>query len=149
MTQKIGKNKQYTVFISHSSKDSWIAKQIAFVIEQKGKKFCIKTVLDEKDFETGDIIDETIRKSIQNCSEFLVLLSSASIQSDWVKIEIGMALACEKRIAPILEKINPDEMPKCINHKIAIDLNNFDNYLKQILNRVKEYANDDKAKRKN
>jgi len=63
------------VFISHSGKDRWIAKQMANLIEEKGREYNVKTFLDEKDIEGGDSISESIRESIEKCDEFLVLLS--------------------------------------------------------------------------
>jgi hypothetical protein len=36
MTQKSQTRKSYLVFISHSTKDRWIAKQMANLIEEKG-----------------------------------------------------------------------------------------------------------------
>jgi hypothetical protein len=37
----------YLVFISHSSKDRWIAAQMAAVIERKAKRYGVRTFLDE------------------------------------------------------------------------------------------------------
>ena len=64
---------------------------MANAIEEKGKKYGIKTFLDEKDIEGGESIPEAIRKNIQECNEFLVLLSRYSINRPWVLIEIGAA----------------------------------------------------------
>lgn len=37
---------QYLDFISHSTKDHWIAKQMARLIEEKGRRLGVKTFLD-------------------------------------------------------------------------------------------------------
>ena len=49
-------SEDYLVFISHSSKDRWIARQMARLIEERD----IKTFLDEKDIQGGDLISESI-----------------------------------------------------------------------------------------
>ena len=128
----------YLVFISHSTKDRWIARQIANLIEQKGKRYGIKTFLDEKDISGGELIPEIIRKNIQMCSEFLVLLSHYSIKSNWVVAELGAAWGLGKRITAIIDKINPNEMQDIISLYKAIDLNDFDRYIVELISRVKE-----------
>ncbi len=130
--------KAYLVFISHSEKDRWIAKQIATLIEEKGREHGVQTFLDEKDIAGGESIPESIRRNIQECREFLVLLSRYSIDRPWVLIEIGAAWVLGKRIIAITDKVTPDEMPDIITPYKAIDLNNFDEYLEQFINRVKE-----------
>lgn len=91
MSKKARTTKSYLVFISHSTKDRWIARQMANLIEEKGKKYGIDIFLDEKDIEGGESIPESIRRNIQECNEFLVLLSRYSTGRPWVLIEIGAA----------------------------------------------------------
>ncbi len=126
----------YLVFISHSSKDRWIARQMARLIEERD----IRTFFNEKDFQGGDRIPETIKKNIKECKELLVLLSSASVQSDWVKYEIGAAWVLRKRIVPIVDKLSPEQMPVLPEQVKAVDLNDFDNYLNNLGERAKRTA---------
>jgi TIR domain len=65
----------YLVFISHSSEDRWIARQMAAIIERKAKRDGVRTFLDEKDLEAGTIIPEEIRPHLESCEEFLLLLT--------------------------------------------------------------------------
>lgn len=132
---KTGKN--YLVFISHSTKDRWIARQMANLIEAKGRKYGVRAFLDEKDIEGGQSITEAIVKNIKECDEFVVLLSHDSINRSWVLVEIGGALLLDKLIVAIIHKILPKEMPDVIVQHRAIDLNDFDIYLEQLLMRAK------------
>jgi len=138
MTQKAQTRKSYLVFISHSKKDRWIAKQMATLIEEEGREYGAKTFLDEKDIAGGESIPESIRRNIQECDEFLVLLSRYSIDRPWVLIEIGAAWVLERRIIAIIDKVTPEEMPDIITPYKAIDLNSFEEYLEQLINRAKE-----------
>ena len=138
MTQKAEQEKGYLVFISHSAKDRWIAKQMATLIEEGGREYGVKTFLDEKDIEGGESIPESIRENIEGCDEFLVLLSRYSIDREWVLIEIGAAWGLRKRIIAIIDKVAPEEMPGIITPYKAIDLNSFEEYLEQLINRAKE-----------
>ncbi len=129
---------RYLVFVSHSTADRWIAKQIANQIETKTRKYGVKTFIDEKDIEGGDSIPESIRKSIRGCDEFLVLLTPCSIHRPWVLTEIGAAWILSKRITAIIDKISPDELPDVIIPYKAIDLNQFDEYIGQLTTRAKK-----------
>lgn len=138
MTQKVQTGRTYLVFISHSTNDRWIAKQMAALIEERCQTYGVKTFLDEKDMAIGESIRESIRKNIQECDEFLVLLSRYSIDRPWVLIEIGAAWVLGKRIITIIDKVTPEEMPDIITPYKAIDLNDFDKYLEQLYILVKE-----------
>ncbi len=118
------------IFISHSSKDQWAAKRISEDLIKLGAK----TFLDEKDIETGQSIDDSIKKHLKECSDFLVLLSPASIKSEWVLIELGGALALEKRIVPILFYVGANEIPQAINLKLSRDINSIHLYYNEIKN---------------
>ncbi len=111
---------------------------MANVIEEKGQKYGIKTFLDEKDIEAGESIPEAIRKNIQECNEFIVLLSRYSIDRPWVLIEIGAAWVLGKRIVAVIDKVSPEEMPDVTAPYKAIDLNRFDEYIEQLVNRTSE-----------
>lgn len=138
MAKKTQTVKSYLVFISHSTKDRWIARQMAALIEEGGQEYGVKTFLDEKDIAGGDSIPDSIRRNIQECSEFVVLLSRYSVDRPWVLVEIGAAWALGKRIVAIIDKVTPEEMSDIIASYKAIDLKNFNDYLEQLFNRAKE-----------
>jgi hypothetical protein len=93
--------------------------------------------LYEKDIGAGASIPGSIRKSLRECGEFLVLLSRYSLESHWVSIEMGAAWVLGKRIIAIVDKITPEEMPDIITPYKAVDLNDFDQYLQELFQRVK------------
>ncbi|HZE63680.1 MAG TPA: toll/interleukin-1 receptor domain-containing protein [Pyrinomonadaceae bacterium] len=124
----------YLVFISHSTKDRWIAKQIAKLLEESGD---VKTFLDERDIKVGDSIPESIRSNIQQCNEFLVLLTKNSLDRPWVLIEISAAWGHGKRIIAIIDKVAPEDMPEIMLPYKAIDLNDLDEYIRQLGERIK------------
>jgi hypothetical protein len=124
------------IFISHSSKDKWAARRISEDLISLGAI----TFLDEKDIETGQSIDHKIQKNLKDCDDFLIILSPASIKSEWVLIELGGALALEKKIIPILLYVGANEIPQVINLKLARDINSINLYYdeaKQLLKGAK------------
>jgi hypothetical protein len=121
-----------TIFISHSSKDIWIAKHIAADLQKKGGR----TFLDETDMMSGEDIKKSLRENIQKCRKLVILVSSFSIKSWWVAWEIGLAEAFKKRIIPILDKVETNQVHPLIAPHKAIDLNDLDKYLASIVKRT-------------
>jgi hypothetical protein len=125
----------YTVFISHSSKESWIAKQIAKEIETLGAR----TWLDLKYLHGGDEIRRSIERGIRTSHEAIVLLSANSITSQWVIYEVGAAHIQRKRVTPILNNLAPDETLEPLKGIKALDLNDFDKFLVELAERIKKH----------
>jgi hypothetical protein len=125
---------KFLVFISHSTKDAWIARQIARLLEATG---FIDTFLDERDIKVGDSIPESIRTNIQQCNEFLVLLTRNSVNRPWVLIEVSAAWGQGKRIIAIVDKVTPEEMPEIMLPYKAVDLNDLEEYIRQVVERIK------------
>lgn len=95
----------------------------------------IQVFLDEKDIEAGQSIADSVRTSIEDCDEFVVLLSHNSMGRPWVLIEMGAAWGLRKPIIAVIDKTGPNDMPDIIKPFKAIDLNDFDEYLTQLRNR--------------
>jgi hypothetical protein len=74
------------VFISHSSMDTWIAKQIATLIGQCGAT-CF---LDEADVQIGDDFEDKIREAANASGELLVLLTPWAIERPYIWLEMGV-----------------------------------------------------------
>jgi hypothetical protein len=133
--KKQGKTKtdsgRYLVFVSHSSCDAWIAHQMAKELKSLGAECW----LDQKDLKGGDQIIDTIVDGIRKCNEAVVLISSTSVSSQWVNFEIGAVVILDKRVTPILNNVAPDAMAPMKGVK-AIDLNTFDEFLKQLKARI-------------
>ena len=123
------------VFISHATQDTWIARHIASDVEKIGnrKRKRVATYLDAKDIRAGEVFTESIRRNIEECSKFLVLLSSASVARPWVIFESGAAVQLRKTIIPILDKLEPSEIPSPLARYQAVDLNDLEKHLAQIV----------------
>ena len=111
MAAKRRSREAYRVFVSYSHKDRWIAKHIVKEIESRAKG-AVHVFLDEKDIEAGQHIAEEIREAIEQCEEFVVLLSPNSKGREWVLIEMGAAWGLKKQIMTILHNLSPQEMPE-------------------------------------
>jgi len=122
------------IFISHSSKDKWAARRIAKDLDALG----CSVFIDEKDIKTGESIDAAIRTNLVDCDHFLILISPASLGSEWVLLELGGAIALSKTVIPILLYVGVNEVPQAINLKLARDINELDRYYDEIISIVKK-----------
>jgi len=134
------------VFISHSSKDRWVAKQIREQIIRCGGS----TFLDETDIDHGDDFDEKIVSAADECGELLVLLTPWSTQRPYIWLEMGLFWQ-KKRVVGVLhgitaEQISMDErIPSLLKKIDLVDINNIDSYFSQLQKRIKN----GKQRRKN
>ena len=117
----------YTVFISHSSKERWIAKQIAKEIKAIG----VKTWLDDTDLDGGDEIESTITRAIQESQEVLVVISMNSSMSQWVIYEAAIAKVKKRRITPVYNNVGADLIAPLRGIK-GYDLNDSDKFLLEL-----------------
>jgi hypothetical protein len=133
------------VFISHSSRDRWIARQIDFGVRRNRG---VATFLDEKDLQGGDAISETVRAELRRCDELVVLLSSASLTSDWVKAEMGAAWGLRKRIVVLLDKLQVRDIPQVFTDYKAFDLNDAERYFQEVRSRAARTRRSAKTRKK-
>lgn len=116
------------IFISHSSHDKWVARQISKMLEADKHE----TFLDEKDIKTGDSINKEIQKHLKDSDHLLLLISPASVSSQWVFIELGGAIALDKKVIPVLLHVGSNEIPSAISNLLARDINDLDKYFQEL-----------------
>lgn len=84
------------IFISYSSHDAKIAFKIVEYLEENG----IKCWIAPRNIESGLDYTDVINNAIEECSALVLVFSTASIQSQFVKKEITTAVSFNKTILP-------------------------------------------------
>jgi predicted nucleotide-binding protein len=124
----------YWVFISYSTRDSWIAHVMKERIEALGAKVYIYEI----DLAGGGVIVDEIIRGIDACHEAIVLVSPHTLQKpDWVIFEIGAIRGQHKRVTPILNNVDPEDLGPAKDIK-GVDLNRFEQFLVQLRKRIGE-----------
>ena len=126
------KRRAYSVFLSHATYDKWIARILCEKIEAAGAV----VFRDDRDIEGGEAIPAAIRKAIRDTDEVVVLLTPESITRQWVLIELAMASMAEKRIVPLLNHIDSQQIPGIIRDARGFALNDLDGYLADLTKRM-------------
>jgi len=135
------KVKKPRIFISHSSSDSWVARQLEAHIRRCGAD----TFLDSEHIDHGDDFEEKIIDASGDCTELLVLFTPTARDRKYVWLEIGMFLGARKRIIAALygvrkEEIATDQMtPVALKRIDSVELNEIDSYLAQVQRRVEDW----------
>ena len=91
------------VFLSHSSKDQAFAGRLAAVLGRHG----LKVFYSRKSIRGAQQWHDEIGQALARCNWFLLVLSPAAVDSEWVKRELVYALQSRryrKHIAPLLLK---------------------------------------------
>src|SRR5215212_6871352 len=132
------------IFISHSSKDTWIAKQIAREVSLNGAT----PFLDEADIEVGEDFEESILNFLEQAHELLVLLTPWALDRPYVWAEIGAAWGRRIPIVDILHKMTATEfqsgsgVPIFLKKRDLLDINNIELYFQQLKARTGEIVNE-------
>jgi hypothetical protein len=127
----------YQVFVSHATADKWIARIVCEKIESAGAT----TFRDDRDIHGRDDIPDEIRRQIKKSKEIVVLLTPESVNRQWVTLEVGAAwgLSERMRITMLTCHVSVDPIPALLKTKKAISLNDIDNYLNELAQRVRGY----------
>lgn len=128
----------YRVFISHSSEDTWVAKQLARILRDHGAS----TFLDEADVEYGDDFEDRILEAARSSQEMLVLLTPWALKRPYIWLEIGAVWGLGRRVVGVLHGLSPSELvtqdgtPALLKRIDLVQLNRVDEYLNQVGARV-------------
>ena len=129
----------WLVFISHSSMDTWVARQIAKGVEAAGAS----TFLDETDVAVSEDFEEKILKALDTAKELLVLLTPWSLTRPYVWAEIGAAWGRRIPIVGVLHGLTPEDLqsnsnvPTLLKRRSLIQLNDIETYLEELAERIK------------
>ena len=135
----MGSKRKHLVFISHSSLDTWIAKQLAREIRAIGAQ----PFLDEATIEVGADFEDEIRKFLGRAHELVVLMTPWALERKYVWTELGAAWGRKLPIIVLLHGMTPGELqnkpgvPNFLKKRDMIELNDVDQYLKELRDRVR------------
>ena len=129
---------EHKVFISYSHADKLVVENIHNFLIETG----VPSFRDEKNIGWGDKITLSVNDELMSCNTFLVVLSPASIKSSWVMLELGQALAMNKKILPYLTHSSLDIPDLLRDTKNISDLESLKKYFTELeeINKTKSFA---------
>src|SRR5215210_5836292 len=94
------------VFISHSGRDTWVAKQIAREVSACGAT----PFLDEAEIDVGADFEEEILGFLEKADELVVLLTPWALDRPYVWAELGAAWGRRIPIVGLLHGLSAGEL---------------------------------------
>src|SRR6185436_10262483 len=74
---------KYDVFLSHSSKDKPIVRELANYLKDQG----VRVWLDESEIQPGDLIGLKINQGLEQSRTLVLVMSANASESEWVTFE--------------------------------------------------------------
>jgi len=125
--------KSPTAFLSHSSKDAATAERLALDLRANG----VDVWYSHWEIRPGDSLRRKIDEGIDGASHFLVLLTPASLNSEWVQTELdaGMVnrIARKCRLVPVIAGISGDQVPATLRGILWVTLDAYDSGLRRLI----------------
>ena len=130
------------VFISYSHTDKIFVENLAMqLVSHKASIW-----LDKWELNVGDLIVDKVQNAIQGASALVVVLSKASVESEWCKKELSGGLLKEleeKRVVVMPVLLEDCDMPLFVRSKVYADFRtNFDEGLKTLLEGIAKVTSD-------
>lgn len=126
------------VFVSHSARDTWAAKQIVREIESCGAK----PFLDEAEIGVGEDFEEEILNFLEHADELVALVTPWSLERPYVWAELGAAWTRRLPIFILLQGMTPGEfqsrpgVPVFLKKRNLVDLNDIESYFAELRRRA-------------
>jgi hypothetical protein len=102
--------KPIDVFISYSTEDREIAKDLA----NRLRVLQLSVFMAHDTITTGPTWRSQVGVALRRCTVAVLLLSTRSLQSDWVRYEIGAIWALNKPVAPALVDCEIAQLPDLV-----------------------------------
>ena len=129
----------YKIFISHSNRDTWVARQIELQIQKLGSFI---TFLDAKKIQIGDDFEIVLSDELRSSQEMLILLTPWALNRRYIWMEMGAAWGLGLKMILVLYGLKrtdlqqDDNIPIIIKRTTVVDINDLDTYFTQLSKRV-------------
>jgi len=128
----------FAAFISYAKADERKAHKIAELLERRG----IKCWIAPRDVRPGAAYGAEIMRGIESSGAFILVLSSASNQSDFVAREVERAISMKKAVLPIrIENVEPSRSLQLFvsaNQWIDAFSGKFASHIERVADRIAE-----------
>lgn len=116
-----------SIFLSHSHHDKEFTRKLGSGLRRAGHIVWI----DEADIDVGDSLIEEISRRIDSVDYVVAIISKASVNSEWVKNELDIAMTRqieEKRVLVLPILLDEVELPGFLKGKLCADFREEKNY---------------------
>lgn len=127
-------------FFCHADKDAAVSEPLVRDLVKAG----VEVWYDEWEIRPGDSLRRKIDAGIEAATHFLVLLTPASLQSEWVQTELdaGMVkrISGKCRLVPILAGLSGDDVPATLRGVVWVRLDPYAEGLRKLIDACYEVS---------
>jgi nucleoside 2-deoxyribosyltransferase len=124
------------VYISSSSRDADLAHDLAKRLDKSGLKVIAPTPAEG--VNELEYISVRIREALRTADEVIMILTKNSVDSQWLLFEMGYATSLGKHVTPLIQGIEPKELPEIIKQMEYVKYADLDQYISKLQQHVKE-----------
>ena len=96
---------KFDVFIADVVDDHEFAQTLASALRKRG----LSVWWEEEQIKPGDYWADRVRDALHGSENVVFVLSAGAAKSNWLAVELGGALALQKRIIPVIKAGTPPE----------------------------------------
>ncbi len=123
----------YRVFISSTSKDSDLAKDLAQRLKESG----IEVYSVNKTAAAREISFSKVNPDLGRADEVFLIFTENSLESHSLMFEMGAASSLRKRVTPIIVGLKPKDLPSLIKQMNYIKYPDVGRYIADLEKRAK------------
>lgn len=124
------------IFISSAQRDSDLVHDLARRLDIAGLK--VMTPAKSMDAGENESIKTKISDELRKADEVIVILTKNSIDSQWLLFEMGYATSLGKHVTPLIQGVEPEELPEIISQMEYVKYADLDKYITQLQHRLEE-----------
>jgi nucleoside 2-deoxyribosyltransferase len=124
------------IFISLSSRDADLAHDLAKRLDKPELKIIAPRIMEGKN--SVEHVLTKIREDLKTADEVIVILTKNSLNSEWLLFEMGYATSLGKQVTPLIQGVDPVELPEIIKQMDYVKYTDLDEYIAKLQQRVKE-----------
>jgi nucleoside 2-deoxyribosyltransferase len=122
----------YKVFISAARRDIDLARDLAERLGKAGVAVTLPVPISD----TGDDVAAKIDSDLRKADEVIVILTPNSLDSKWLLFEMGVATSLEKKLTPLVQGVEPKELPPIIKQMDYVKYADLERYISKLKQRV-------------
>ena len=124
------------IFISSAQRDSDLVHDLARRLDIAGLK--VMTPAKSMDAGENESIKTKISDELRKADEVILILTKNSIDSQWLLFEMGYATSLGKHVTPLIQGVEPEELPEIIRQMEYVKYADLDKYITQLEHRLEE-----------
>jgi hypothetical protein len=126
----------YKIYISFARKDIDLARDLAKRVGMAD----VTVLMSEESTNAGENFAGKVNSELRKADEAVFILTNNSVRSQWLLFEMGVATSLDTPVTPIIQGIEPKQLPPVIRQMKYIKYSDVDRYIIRLQQRAKQMS---------